>query len=187
MENALKSGQNTKEGARVSPHKQIRAFVGLGSNSSEAENMLARAREGLAGLPDLRLGAISPVYSTEPQGYADQPWFLNQVVELLPLPLWRPQSLLAAMLRLETALGRVRSPDPALRYGPRAIDADLLLFGEERCSDPACRLPHPRLVQRAFVLVPLLDIAPHIQIEGVAAAHWLSLLDYRLDGSRIFQ
>ncbi len=127
MENALKSGQNTKEGARVSPHKQIRAFVGLGSNSSEAENMLARAREGLAGLPDLRLGAISPVYSTEPQGYADQPWFLNQVVELLPLPLWRPQSLLAAMLRLETALGRVRSPDPALRYGPRAIDADLLL------------------------------------------------------------
>lgn len=102
-------------------------------------------------------------------------------------PVWRPQSLLAAMLRLESALGRVRSPDPALRYGPRAIDADLLLFGEEHCSDPACRVPHPRLTQRAFVLVPLLDIAPQIRVEGTAAAQWLARLNYRLDGCRIFQ
>lgn len=174
-------------GERVSPHAEIRAYVGLGSNSPDAEDMLTRAREGLSRLPGLRLNAISPRYSTEPQGYADQPWFLNQVVELLPAPLWRPQSLLAAMLRLENKLGRVRSPDPALRYGPRAIDADLLLFGEESCADPACRVPHPRLVQRAFALVPLLDIAPHVRIDGVAAAHWLARLNYRLDGRRIFQ
>ncbi len=177
----------TRGGERVPPHAEIRAYVGLGSNSPDAEAMLARACEGLSRLPELRLGAISPLYSTEPQGYADQPWFLNQVVELLPAPSWRPQSLLAAMLRLESALGRVRNPDPALRYGPRAIDADLLLFGGESCAHPACRVPHPRLVQRAFVLVPLLDIAPHIRIDGVAAAHWLARLNYRLDGRRIFQ
>lgn len=173
--------------ARVSAHTEVRAFVGLGSNCSHAENMLARAREGLSALPGLRLGALSPVYSTEPQGYAHQPWFLNQVVELLLAPQWRPQSLLTAMLQLESALGRVRSPDPALRYGPRVIDADLLLFGGESCADPACLVPHPRLVQRAFVLVPLLDIAPHIRIDGVDAAGLLARLDYRLDGRRIFQ
>ena len=172
---------------RVSPHAEIRAYVGLGSNSLDAEDMLTRAREGLSRLPGLRLNAISPLYSTEPQGYTDQPWFLNQVVELLPASFWRPQSLLAAMLRLESKLGRVRSPDPALRYGPRAIDADLLLFGEESCADPVCRVPHPRLVQRAFALVPLLDIAPHARIDGITAAHWLARLNYRLDGRRIFQ
>ncbi|MGE9985872.1 2-amino-4-hydroxy-6-hydroxymethyldihydropteridine diphosphokinase [Desulfovibrio sp. SGI.169] len=171
----------------MSSQADIQAFVGLGSNCSDAENMLARAREGLSRLPDARLGAASPLYSTEPQGYAHQPWFLNQVVELLLAPFWRPQSLLAAMLHLESSLGRVRSPDPALRYGPRVIDADLLLFGEECCSDPACRVPHPRLVQRAFALVPLLDIAPHVLIDGVDAARWLARLDYRLDGRRIFQ
>mgnify|MGYP000000602754 FL=1 len=168
-------------------HEEIRAYVGLGSNSPEAEAMLALAREGLSRLPELRLSAASPLYSTEPQGYTEQPWFLNQVVELILAPVWRPRRLLAAMLRLESTLGRVRSPDPALRYGPRAIDADLLLFGEEHCSDPACRVPHPRLTQRAFALVPLLDIAPQVRIEGTAATQWLARLNYRLDGCRIFQ
>lgn len=110
----------------------VKVYVGLGSNCTDAEAVLGRARDGIAALPKLRLTAVSPVYSTEPQEFTDQPWFLNQVVELLPAPCWRPRSLLESLLRLETELGRVRSPDPAMRYGPRVIDADLLLYGEER-------------------------------------------------------
>lgn len=165
----------------------VKVYVGLGSNSPDAETMLNRARRRIAGLPGLRLTAASPVYSTEPQGFADQPWFLNQVVEIVPEACWRPQSLLASLLRLETEMGRVRSPDPAMRYGPRVIDADLLLYGGERHADPCCVLPHPRLTQRAFVLVPLLDIAPQIRIDGLPAASWLARLTYRLEGRRIFQ
>lgn len=165
----------------------VKVYVGLGSNCTDAEAVLGRARDGIAALPKLRLTAVSPVYSTEPQEFTDQPWFLNQVVELLPAPCWRPRSLLESLLRLETELGRVRSPDPAMRYGPRVIDADLLLYGEERHADPRCEVPHPRLTQRAFALVPLLDIAPQIRIDGIPASGWLARLNYRLDGRRIFQ
>lgn len=165
----------------------VKAYVGLGSNSPDAEAMLEEARRRIAGLPKLRLTAVSPVYSTEPQEFADQPWFLNQVVEVLPEACWRPQSLLASLLKLEIEMGRVRSPDPAMRYGPRVIDADLLLYGEERHADPLCVVPHPRLTQRAFALVPLLDIAPRIDIDGLPAASWLARLPYRLEGRAIFQ
>lgn len=167
--------------------QHLLAYVGLGSNSTDAANMLERARKALAALPDLHVGAASPVYSTEPQGLADQPWFLNQVIALRPGPSWRPCNFVQALLDMEGDLGRVRSPDPALRFGPRAIDADLLLFGEEHCGDPRCLVPHPRLTQRAFALVPLLDIAPDVCIAGIPACRWLARLDYRVEGQRIFQ
>lgn len=171
----------------MNSEQTVKAYVGLGSNSPDAEAMLGKARRRIAELPKLRLNVLSPVYSTEPQEFADQPWFLNQVVEIVPEACWRPQSLLASLLKLETEMGRVRSPDPALRFGPRVIDADLLLYGEERLADPRCVLPHPRLTQRAFALVPLLDIAPQISIDGLPAASWLARLSYRLEGRRIFQ
>lgn len=167
--------------------RHLLAYVGLGSNNPDAADMLESARKALAALPDLHVGAASPVYSTEPQGLADQPWFLNQVVAVRPGPSWRPCNVVQALLAMEEALGRVRSPDPALRFGPRAIDADLLLFGEEQCRDPRCLVPHPRLTQRAFVLVPLLDIAPDVCIAGIPASRWLARLDYRVAGDRIFQ
>lgn len=174
-------------GVGVNSEQSVNVYVGLGSNSPDAESMLDMARRRIAALPKLRLNAVSPVYSTEPQGFADQPWFLNQVVEIAAKPSWRPQILLASLLKLETEMGRVRSPDPAMRYGPRVIDVDLLLYGEERHADPCCMLPHPRLTQRAFVLVPLLDIAPQISIDNLPAASWLARLAYRLEGRRIFQ
>ena len=165
----------------------IRAYVSLGSNCDAAAEMLAKARAELAGLPDIRVGATSPVYRTEPQGYADQPWFLNQVVELFVGPAWRPCSLVDALLGLEARLGRVRSSDPALRYGPRVIDADLLVFGQENSDDPHCLVPHPRLTARAFALRPLLDVAPQLVVDGLPVSSWLKRIDCRVEGDRIFQ
>lgn len=92
-----------------------------------------------------------------------------------------------ALLTIEARLGRVRSADPALRFGPRVIDADLLLFGAECSDDAHCLVPHPRLVERAFVLRPLADVAPGVLIDGRTAAWWLARLDCRVEGDRIFQ
>ena len=167
--------------------EEIQAYVSLGSNSAGAGRMLQLAREALGNLPHVRLGALSPIYTTEPQGFADQPWFLNQVVELFVAPIWQPCTFVEALLEMEAGLGRVRSADPALRFGPRAIDADLLLFGQQRSEDARCLVPHPRLIQRAFALVPLLDVAPGIRIDGISAAVWLSRLKFKKDGQKISQ
>ena len=168
----------------------IRVFVGLGSNSTDACLMLERAREGLADLPGVLIRAASPIYVTEPQGYADQPWFHNQVLELNLAgeeSIENAKSLMAAMLNLEAALGRVRSPDPALRFGPRCIDMDLLLFGDSQCDAPESIVPHPRMCQRAFVLIPLCDVGAACRIHGRTPAQWLAGLEYRQEGQRIFQ
>ena len=165
----------------------VRAYVCLGSNSVSAAAVLRQAVAALTALPDMCMGARSPVYYTEPQGLRDQPWFHNQVVELLPGSSWRPAALMDALLAMEASLGRVRSADPALRFGPRVIGADLLLFGKEQSDDPHCILPHPRLTERAFVLVPLRDVAADICIDGHGLPWWLSRLSYRCEGKRIFQ
>ena len=81
----------------------------------------------------------------------------------------------------------MRSPDPALRYGPRAIDIDLLLYGDERRATEFCTLPHPRMTRRAFVLLPLRDVAPDLRIEGKTAAGHLERLRWHCEGHRIFQ
>ena len=161
------------------------AYVSLGSNCETARHMLAEAAERLGRFPGLKVAAASPVYSTEPQDYADQPWFLNQVLKLELHSHWRPRALVAALLEQEALMGRVR--DPALRFGPRVLDLDLLLFGEERCAWPDCTLPHPRLLQRAFVLVPLLDVAPGLSVGGIPLEVALRGLGYRLCGRKIFQ
>lgn len=161
------------------------AYVSLGSNCDTARHMLAEAAEHLGRLPGLTIAAASPVYATEPQDYADQPWFLNQVLKLELENRWRPRALVAALLEQEALMGRVR--DPALRFGPRVIDLDLLLFGEERCDWPECTLPHPRLLRRAFVLVPLLDVAPGLSVGGIPLAEALRGLPYRLCDGKIFQ
>ncbi|MDR2574043.1 MAG: 2-amino-4-hydroxy-6-hydroxymethyldihydropteridine diphosphokinase [Desulfovibrio sp.] len=166
--------------------EHIRAYVCLGSNCKEAEAILARTRLRLEHLPDMRPGAVSPLYHTEPQGYRQQPWFLNQVMELLPGQSWSPERLLRRLLRIERELGRQRTPATA-RFGPRVIDADLLLYGETRSTRPECLLPHPRMKERAFVLVPLLDTAPDICIDGVRADVLLAGLNYRVEKRCIFQ
>lgn len=107
-------------------------------------------------------GAASRVYRTEPQEIREQPFFANQVVELFVDPAWDPNTLLAAFKRLEQALGR----EAGVRFGPRVIDIDLLLFGDLRITSDEIVVPHPRMDERAFVLVPLADLAPELDVPG---------------------
>ncbi|MBD5553309.1 MAG: 2-amino-4-hydroxy-6-hydroxymethyldihydropteridine diphosphokinase [Desulfovibrio sp.] len=158
-------------------------WLSLGSNSPAAPAMLARARAGIAALPGCELLAASSIYETEPQGYADQPWFHNQVLAVTAAET-DPVRFLASLLALETRLGRRRAGP---RFGPRCIDIDLLLFGDALLAEPVCALPHPRLCERAFCLVPMLELAPDLVINGVAAADLLARLAYRREGNKIFQ
>lgn len=160
------------------------AYLSLGSNFANAAQMLSMARERIAELPQCAIGRASTVYLTEPQGYAAQPWFHNQVIQLKLGPNWQPHTLMRALLNIETKLGRRRGP---IRFGPRAIDIDILLFDDLCQDDPVCILPHPRLHERAFALAPLLDTAPEIEIGGKPARELLNALIWRLDGNKIFQ
>ena len=164
-----------------------RVFVGLGSNCDGAEEMLLRAEKEIASLPDVEILTRSPFYKTEPQGYADQPWFTNAVIQLAVGGRWDAPALLSSLLAIESQLGRIRSKDPALRFGPRAIDLDLLLFGKWHSQDPACLVPHPRMTERAFVLLPLRDIAPGLTIGGKTVETHLAALTWRKVGDHIFQ
>lgn len=166
----------------------ISVFIGLGSNVEDAERRLREATSALRRLPDAHLAEESPLYRTQPQGLARQAWFANQVTRLRCGSGWTAFGLLQSLLEMERAMGRVRSPDPALRFGPRGIDLDLLLFGGESSEDPQCTLPHPRMLERAFVLVPLRDIAPRVVLPGgLTPDAALSRLEYRVLGNRIFQ
>ena len=130
----------------------MRAFVALGSNLGDRRRHLRRAVAGLPGVV-----AVSPVYETEPVGGPDdQPPYLNAVVEL-DTDLG-PRDLLEVGRRLEAAAGRVRSG----RWGPRTLDVDVLLVGDLVVDEPDLQVPHPRLWDRAFVLVPLHDLAPDV-------------------------
>lgn len=128
-----------------------RAFLGLGSNLGDRREHLARA---VGGLPDLV--AVSPVYETEPMGGPPQGDYLNCVAEL-DTDLG-PRRLLELAGRLEAAAGRVR----AERFGPRPLDVDVLLVGDQVVDEPDLVVPHPRLWERRFVLVPLADLAPEL-------------------------
>ena len=166
----------------------MEAFVSLGSNTDDARAQLCRALEALAALPGVGVAAQSPVYRTEPQELRAQPWFCNQVVALACAPAWTAQALLSALLEVEKAQGRVRSADPALRFGPRCIDLDLLLFGQECHHEPNCTVPHPRMLYRAFVLVPLRDVAPQVILpNGKTPGQTLDALRYHVLGDIIRQ
>lgn len=165
-------------------------WLGLGSNSPDAMERLAMAREALVREQGLLLVKESPIYMTEPQDYADQPFFHNQVLELTASAGTKPVPLMQRLLEIEADLGRVRSTDPALRYGPRCIDIDMLLFGEGGgflSCDPVCILPHPRLVQRAFWLVPLRDIAPDLTVQGESIDTLLDRLAWSVQNNVIYQ
>jgi 2-amino-4-hydroxy-6-hydroxymethyldihydropteridine diphosphokinase len=130
-------------------------FVGLGANLGDREDSIRRAAE--------LIGArrLSAIRETEPWGVVDQPRFLNAVAELeTDLP---ARELLVRLLEVERELGRVRSGQ---RWGPRAIDLDLLLYGSETIDEPGLTVPHPRLHERLFVLEPLADLAPDLVLPG---------------------
>jgi len=136
-----------------------RAFVAFGANLGDREATLARAVAHLERERDLRLIAASPVFETPPLGPPGQPAYLNAVVELR---VWiAPHELLRRLQRIEGALGRDRADE--VRWGPRPIDLDLLFFGDRRIDLSDLEVPHPRLHERAFVLIPLAAIAPEWQ------------------------
>lgn len=165
------------------------AYVCMGSNMGEPETNLARAREVLGSLPGWKIEAASPVYFTEPQNRRDQPWFANQVLKVsCALDMTAPD-FLDMLLDVEKRLGRVReTSDPAMRFGPRVIDLDLLVFDQERWDTPHLTLPHPRMPERAFVLVPLRDIEPNLLLsDGRTPGEALRSLAHAVEGNRIRQ
>jgi 2-amino-4-hydroxy-6-hydroxymethyldihydropteridine diphosphokinase len=132
----------------------VRAYLGLGSNLGDRGGLLQQAVDGLGRCPDLAVVAVSPVYETEPVGGPEQPRYLNAVVEVeTGAP---PRRLLEVAHGLEAAAHRVR----AERWGPRTLDVDVLLVGDLRVDEPDLVVPHPRMWERAFVMVPLADLDP---------------------------
>jgi 2-amino-4-hydroxy-6-hydroxymethyldihydropteridine diphosphokinase len=140
----------------------VKAFVGLGSNLGEREVTLRAAIGRLRGLPDVEVIQVSSFRDTEPVGPVDQPRFLNGAVELETDLTAR--ALLGALLELERAFGRNRSAGPL--HGPRTLDLDLLLYGAETIDEPLLNVPHPRLHERRFVLEPLAELDPDLEVPG---------------------
>lgn len=153
----------------------VRAYVGIGANLGDARAQVERGLAALRALPSTRCVACSSLYASAPVG-APGPDYVNAVAALDTT--LDPTALLRELQRLEARHGRVRS----LRNAPRPLDLDLLLYGDVRSDDPALTLPHPRLHLRAFVLAPLLEIAPRLQVEGLGPlAAWLE----RAAGQRV--
>ena len=138
----------------------VRAFVGLGANVGDPVAQVSRALAKLAGLEKTRVERTSSLYRTAPLGHVDQPEFVNAVASLETA--LTPRELLDALLGIEEAAGRERT----FRNAPRVLDLDLLLYGDEIIDAPGLEVPHPRMHERAFVLMPLSDLAPGIHIPG---------------------
>ena len=130
-----------------------RAYVGLGSNVGDRERMLWSAVHMLAFNPEVEVVAVSSIRETDPVGLADQPRFLNAAVALDTE--LEPRALLELLMAVERELGRTRDGP---RFGPRTIDLDLLLYGDEVVDEPGLTVPHPRLHERRFVLEPLAEL-----------------------------
>ncbi|WP_158883605.1 2-amino-4-hydroxy-6-hydroxymethyldihydropteridine diphosphokinase [Rhodanobacter sp. L36] len=149
-----------------------RAYVALGSNLDDPSQQVRQALEALASLADTQLLQRSRFYLTPPWGIIEQPSFVNAVAELDTA--LAPHALLDALLDIEQRAGRVRGE----RNGPRTLDLDLLHVEGVQISDKRLTLPHPRMVERAFVLLPLHDVAPDLALPGnVTVAQRLQQLD----------
>jgi 2-amino-4-hydroxy-6-hydroxymethyldihydropteridine diphosphokinase len=140
-------------------------YLGLGSNLGDRAANLAAARERLAPIK-----RASSIYETEPREMPNQPWFLNQVIEI-ETDLF-PKQLLARTQKIERDLGRKRTVDK----GPRTIDIDILLFGESVIHTAELEIPHPRLAERRFVLEPLAEIAPDLRIRNIPIRDLLAMV-----------
>ncbi len=133
------------------------AFVGIGSNLDDPRAQIRRAIAALAKIPRSALCEVSSLYSSAPVGPADQPDYLNAVVRLNTR--LAPEALLDQLQAIEAAQGRERD---GLRWGPRTLDLDLLLYGDQVISSPRLSVPHPEMAKRSFVLYPLAEIAPDL-------------------------
>ncbi len=139
----------------------IPAYVAVGSNLDDPRAQVERAFEGLETLRGTRSVLRSSLFASRPIGPVEQPDYVNAVAGLLTT--LEPMDLLGELQALETRLGRHR---PAVRWGPRRIDLDLLVHGTSQVDAPELKLPHPGIAERAFVLEPLAEIAPDLDIPG---------------------
>ena len=143
--------------------ESVRVFLSLGSNLGDRKTNLRRALQKLRSIPGLFLGRISSIYDTAPVGpVTKQPRFYNLVAEVHTE--LTPKDLLAALRRVQAELG----PPKKEQAGPRLIDIDILLFGSARVNEPELQVPHPRMWQRAFVVVPLAELEPNLRGPGGA-------------------
>ena len=148
---------------------EVSAYIGLGANLDDPAAQVAYAFAELDRLSGTRLVARSSLYTSAPVGYLDQPDFINAVAQLKTT--LAPRALLATLLDIEQRHGRARS----FRNAPRTLDLDLLLYGDAHFHENQLTLPHPRMTERAFVLLPLTEIAPGITIPGRGrAADWIA-------------
>ena len=138
-----------------------RAYVGLGANLGDHEATIRRALELLAEQDGIEVLAVSRLRETDPVGVEDQPRFLNGAAALETT--LGPRALLDTLLRVERELGRVRE---GVRFGPRTIDLDLLLYDAEIVEEPGLTVPHPRLHERRFALEPLAELDPGLELPG---------------------
>lgn len=157
--------------------QQVEACIGLGANIGQPIDAIQQAFADLQALPLTTVVATSRLYRTPAWGRVDQPDFINAAA-LLRTQL-RPVELLNHLLDIERKAGRTRDSEIAsMRWGPRVLDLDLLLYGDRRLNEPGLRVPHPHLHERAFALVPLAEIAPNAAFPGYGSvAEALRLID----------
>ena len=146
-----------------------RAYVGLGANLGPREVTLLRAADMLAAADGVAVVAVSQLRETEPVGLIEQPPFLNGAIALDTS--LSPRAVLELLLEIEEELGRVRGE----RWGPRTVDLDLLVYGDERVDEDGLHVPHPRLHERRFALEPLAELDPELVIPGLGSVS--ALLD----------
>jgi 2-amino-4-hydroxy-6-hydroxymethyldihydropteridine diphosphokinase len=145
----------------------VPAYIGVGSNLGEPRAQVLAAFDALARLPRTKLTARSRLYRTRPYGPVQQGDFINAVAKLETRLTAR--ELLDGIRRIEAGAGRIRDA----RWGPRTLDLDLLLYGGERIDLPELTVPHPGIAERGFVLAPLIDVAPHLEVPGAGRVETL--------------
>ena len=132
-----------------------RVIIGFGSNLGDSVGICREAVKAIGRHPRIEVEKVSSLYRTEPVGMVDQDWFINGVI--LCKTSLGPLELLDVTAGIEAGFGRVRS----IRWGPRSLDLDILCYGARKIDDPRLEVPHPRMHERSFVLLPLMEIAPH--------------------------
>ena len=156
-----------------------RVYLSLGTNLGNRELNLKAVRNALP--PEVNIMDSSPVYQTEPWGYLDQPDFLNQVLAVETS--LSPDDLLDYVKGIEKKIGRT----PSIRFGPRIVDIDILFYGDRIIAEENIEIPHPRLKERAFVLIPLADLAPDLIYPGTNYSISDLLLNVDLTGVDLYQ
>jgi len=159
----------------------VKVYVSLGSNLNDPVHNLIKARYYLETLGCVINSRASSTYWTEPQEKKDQPWFANQVLELTVRGQTSPLEFWKMLANIETKMGRIRKE----RYGPRSIDLDVLLFGQEKINLPELVIPHPKMFKRAFVLVPLKELIPYVLNRPID--DYLQRLHFKVTGQKIWQ